>query len=745
MRKCIQLMKKILLALFLSFSIKNVVGQDLALVWAQPLNGTSNQTVTDIAIDAFGNYIVIGNFEGVMDLDPSANSVQVTSAGQNDVFIAKYNPDGFFMWEYHFGNTEQDFAWDLAVDVLGNIYVAGEVRGAIDFDNNSETPETTNTGTGGYGFLLKLSSGGGFVWNKQWEGTGGNINKIKQIALDSTGNIVVAGETQNGNLDLDPGAPLVEVDGNHRIFYEKLTASGNLVWAKTLVGYSTYDAIITELKLDPFNNIFINGYFQSILDFDPGAGTTEFNGNGPADGFIAKYNSTGDFVWVKTVFNSSGAVYFNDMDIDGNGNLIITGSYTYTTDFNPDAIEVYELSTSGFLPRAFLLKLNANGIFDWVLDLTSQVESTGNQVSFNSDNEIMVAGYYNNATPDLNPDPNNEYFATQFGAQDAFISKFDGTGNFIYANSIGSIGQDKYTVLKNIPNTSQYITGGIFEATIDLDPNVGVNNLTSTQVIDAFIALYSECSQQTVNAEAIGCGEYNWNGTYYTESGLYTQTLISSTGCDSIVNLDLMIASATSSSQTVFACNSYNILDQVLTASDDYVLITENQYGCDSLIFLTLTIDELPSLEIAESDNMLTCTSGESYQWYICSGKGETTIIEGANSNTYSPGVSGSYTVFVTNGSCEEYAPCFDFTYIGVDEWTMSELVLFPNPSTRSVNVRSTGLLQSKQMSIFDVSGRLVQQLKCNANTQTIDISELTAGVYIVQVPGHSSQVLVKE
>ncbi|MFZ4786168.1 MAG: hypothetical protein ACOYLH_11870, partial [Flavobacteriales bacterium] len=175
-------MKHTLLLFSLALSCTIAFSQDMSLQWAKQIGGTGNQYINSVARDAFNNTVVVGQYEGVVDFDPSAGSAISSSTGQFDAFIAKYDPTGNFLWKYHFGNSEQDYAWDVAIDGSGFIYVVGEARGAVDIDMNTETTDVDNVSIGSFGFLIKLDGSGAHVWSKIWDGTTGNTNKLTQVA-----------------------------------------------------------------------------------------------------------------------------------------------------------------------------------------------------------------------------------------------------------------------------------------------------------------------------------------------------------------------------------------------------------------------------------------------------------------------------------------------------------------------------------------------------------------------------------
>src|SRR5256885_12107563 len=146
-------------------------------------------TGSEIAVDAQGNTIVAGTFEGTVDFDPGAGMKKLTAVGQTDVFIAKYSPQRKLLWVGQIGGDTSKFpkrpifiidpSWQgdsvnrpgfqisilgeyvngLAVDSSGNVFMTGAFLGSGDFDPTAGT--FTLLGNPRYGqyydtFLLKL-------------------------------------------------------------------------------------------------------------------------------------------------------------------------------------------------------------------------------------------------------------------------------------------------------------------------------------------------------------------------------------------------------------------------------------------------------------------------------------------------------------------------------------------------------------------------------------------------------------
>jgi len=111
-----------------------------ALVWAKALDraGTSGfygANVSDIATDGAGNVYLTGTFEGKIDVNPGSIVDVRTASGLWDMYVLRLSPTGNFDWAETFGG-EASVTWGYGIDVgsTGDVYVAGELKGSIDFD-----------------------------------------------------------------------------------------------------------------------------------------------------------------------------------------------------------------------------------------------------------------------------------------------------------------------------------------------------------------------------------------------------------------------------------------------------------------------------------------------------------------------------------------------------------------------------------------------------------------------------------
>ena len=152
-------------------------------------------------------------------------------------------------------------------------------------------------------------------------------------------------------------------------------------------------------------------------------------------------------------------------------------------------------------------------------------------------------------------------------------------------------------------------------------------------------------SSITESFEATACDFYTWNDSTYTTSGEYTQTFTAANGCDSTVTLQLTINESKHTDTTAESCGSYTWNETTYTTSGEYTQTFTAANGCDSTVTLQLTILPLPTPNITGVTTVcegqtatLNATGGVSYLWE-----------DGTTTNTYPATVSGFYTVTVTN------------------------------------------------------------------------------------------------
>jgi len=462
-----------------------------AFEWVRIIGGSNKVNVNRgnaITTDAAGNAYITGCFNGTVDFDPGPGTANLTCAGGHDIFILKLNSAGSLVWVKTIGSTSDDEANSISIDAAGNIYTIGWFQGIVDFDPGAGTATLSATGTYD-AFISKLDAAGNYVWAKQLGGTSASVFS-NSIATDAAGNIYTNGYF-SGTVDFDPGAGLVSLSttGFCDAFITKLDASGNLVWAKNIDGTSMIYG--NSVAVDAAGNVYTAGFFLGTADFDPGMGTFWLSHSPPgsSDSYVLKLDASGNFEWVKEFAGT--AAYAQSIAIDPFGNIYTTGYFEGTVDFDPDTANTYNLSCTTTSSFVFISKLNSAGNFLWAKGMVSSSGSAGNSVIPDGAGNVYTTGHFNQTT-DFDPGPANADLTCN-GAEDAFISKLDSNGDFLWAGNMAGSGST-YTYGNSITTdgAGNIYTTGTLQGTADFDPGSGSFSLTSTGTYGIFVHKMSQ-------------------------------------------------------------------------------------------------------------------------------------------------------------------------------------------------------------------------------------------------------------
>jgi hypothetical protein len=245
------------------------------------------------------------------------------------------------------------------------------------------------------------------------------------------------------------------------------------------------------------------------------------------------------------------------------------------------------------------------------------------------------------------------------------------------------------------------------------------------------------------------CITYTWaqNGSTYTASGLYNDTLVNAEGCDSIVTLDLTINVPTTATDVVSSCSDYtwSVDGQVYTTTGLYTAVIPNSAGCDSTITLDLTIG---AIDVTTSTLVHTITAnlaGVTYQWIDCTNGNA--VLTGETAQAYTATVNGDYAVIVTDGGCIDTSACVTINTISlVENALLNNVDIYPNPSNGKFTIEVTDLpLGTLNVQVVDARGRVLlttSKVLTNGNGNVeINIQDVEAGIYFVNLTSGDNHV----
>lgn len=320
-------------------------------LWAKSMGGLGRETSQSIEVDAQGNVYTTGQFEETVDFDPNEDTLSYTATEQ-DIFIQKLDSDGNLIWAKTMGGPDDDLAFSIAVDEQRNVYTTGWFEETVDFDPNAGVSNLTAVGNRDI-YIQKLDADGNLLWAKSIGGSSAN-EFGRSIAVDASGNVYTAGLFE-GTVDFDPNAGVTNLvsEGSSDIFFLKLDASGNLIWAKR-IGGSGID-VANFLSLDASGNVYLTGQFQGMVDFDPNAGTSNLTATGSRDIYVLKLDSTGNLLWANSM-NGTNEAAGRCVLVGKNGSIYLTGVFEGTVNFDL-GVGTLELSSEGN-NDIFVLKFN---------------------------------------------------------------------------------------------------------------------------------------------------------------------------------------------------------------------------------------------------------------------------------------------------------------------------------------------------------------------------------------------------
>jgi len=361
---------------------------------------------------------------------------------------------------------------DIKTDNLGNVYTTGYFKGYVDF-NPSVQVNSLNSPDHFSCFLMKTDSSGIFLWVKELKGNSISDDcRGYNIGFDASQNIYLVGSFI-GTIDANPSSSTFNITSvnsytldNHETFILKLNTIGNYVWVKH------FEANIREAIIDETGNTYITGLFSNTVDLDAGAAVSSWaNVVGNSCGFVVKYNSSGNFVWGSAIGENSYCVG-NNICVDAANNVILTGVFTQTIDFNTSPTSTFNLTASA-VSSMFIWKLNSAGDFVWAKKID---EIAAHDCKVDNAGNVYIVGSFD-YTIDFDPSnaTYNLYSAPYYGG---YILKLTSAGNFSWVRGLtypNPALPNGYVTANNINinNDGDLIIKGSVDANLDFDPGIG--------------------------------------------------------------------------------------------------------------------------------------------------------------------------------------------------------------------------------------------------------------------------------
>jgi hypothetical protein len=506
-----------------------------------PFFGSDNSLITD----QYGNFYVTGKWQNNttlhMDLwggsNGIINSMTNGAGGSDDAFIAKYNNDGILQWAYPFGSNgnggEDDGGTSLAVDKNGNVYATGYYTRATDFD-----PEQNSS--------------------------------VIMPAISSASGCCM-----------------------YTAFLLKLNSSGQLIWVKTM-GVNGRVVKPNSIALASDGSIAIGGdmEYASSVDFDPGPGTAILTGGA----FFAKYDNAGNYLGGLGIPQTAGGISeCTSVTFDSQNNLIVAGTMSDNTDFDPSAGSYILTSTSSDM-NYFLAKYSPSLGFLWAKKSGSHSTSIYPKTTIQTDRDNII-------------------YVMRFST----LSKHNTSGSLIYNYPLSCAGSSTSALAFDLDNAGNaYITTRL-TGTVTLQPG-------KTLAAGTGKTLVAKYNRNGTNAWGFLIGDATYDAAIGVAADDQGNVFIAGLGNNGTFDIDPSAA-------------TYN-----LSGGAGYVA----KYGtvC-SAIDTTVTL--------SAGSTVMQATPNAYYVWKKCSNG--VIVSEGLVSH-FSPDSSGFYYSVIHMGTCIDSSSC---------------------------------------------------------------------------------------
>ena len=239
------------------------------LLWAKSIGGYTTDRCYRMDIDQNNNIYITGTFSGTVDFDPGQNVNNLIGTSQWNIYFAKYDADGNYMWVKGLecgGGFNATMGISAHTD--GSVYITGCFNESVDFDP-SPNNYYLSAGSATCAFVAKYDYMGELTWAFKI-GNGSQKVRAAHREVDNLGNIYVIGQF-SGTIDFDPneGETYLTSTSYYETFISKYNQNGELVWAKNIEAKTNLDGNFSNMNIDAQNNIYVSGFFNFDSDFDP--------------------------------------------------------------------------------------------------------------------------------------------------------------------------------------------------------------------------------------------------------------------------------------------------------------------------------------------------------------------------------------------------------------------------------------------------------------------------------------------
>jgi Beta-propeller repeat/Abnormal spindle-like microcephaly-assoc'd, ASPM-SPD-2-Hydin len=491
-----------------NFDARKPLVIDPVLVYSTYLGGSGADQPTGIAIDNSGNVYVAGYTNSA---DFPMATLGSLPPNTDHVFVAKLDSTGSnLIYADYIGGNSDDYGVALALDSANEVYVTGSTQSSNFPVVNAYQSQQPGPYTG---FLTRVSADGSALIYSTYLG-GNNYDQPAGVAIDGSGEVLVAGYTQSTNFPVAnayQSTALANQGGNYGTygFLTKFSADdSSLVYSTYFAGNSNVEEggccwvspfnTINSVAADANGNAYVTGT-TNTYNFPVTSGsysTTNTTAQNANIAFVSKFNSAGGLDYSTYFFDPSGyTVSTAAIAVDGSGSAYITGSAYSDTTFPVTSTSICNPGTDGSAcSYGFVTKFNAAAsALSYSTFLGPNNDATPQAIALDANDDAYVfASASSSSFAEVN---GIEPYDSQ---DDVLLVEIDPTGsNQLFATYMGGSGDDEPAGIAVDGDGNMYIVGSTDSS--DLPTTQGAFQTVTGGNTDAFIAKIGPASAPAVS------------------------------------------------------------------------------------------------------------------------------------------------------------------------------------------------------------------------------------------------------
>ncbi len=714
--------------------------------WGTYYGGSDEESqepqIATITSDASGKIYVAGQTASI-DLIATTGVHQTTLDGGGDIFLAAFRPDGSLAWGTYYGGDDNEKVYGIAAGATGHVYIAGNTSSTSGIATNGSYKQNLSAGGFSDNFLAQFDTLGNLVWGTYYgdaEDESGGF-----LTTDRQGNIYLAGTTFSASGIATAGThqPTKSASPNSDAYIAKFNPAGQRIWGTYYGGPGATSLTgANAVAAGGNDDIFLLGMTTAETAIST-AGVHQQDFAGVTDGFIAKFDTSGQRLW-GTYYGGSAQEMPFAMTVGPDNDVYIAGmTYSDTGIATPGASRsVYNMNPMLNI-EAFLARFSSSGARVWGTYAGPEMGEFTGGISADLCGNVYLSGATLGASNIMTtPDAHQSVFG---GGADALLIRYSAdSGQIQYSTYYGGPDMDLANGVHVDQKGNVYLYG-YTASTTDMATSgthqsalAGVNDMFLVKLltlsIDPSFPDTTLCIDREFLLPCLPSSDFNSGNDFSVElsdqAGSFANPVVIGTSAS---------ATAGNIACTIPAGTAPGSGYRIRISATDPVLFS----SCPRAVTLVLP-PPVPVITVNGATLESSASSGN--QWWV-----DQQPIPGADSQMHTVAVTGWYQVEVRNEGCSSYS---DSVYIEAPETAINHVMpdapqisLFPNPFEDKISIQidaSVTDVHTYRLTVADLTGRVVYEHPVTSHKNEMSLAYLDAGIYLVMLRGAEGNVAIR-